>query len=150
MPGKIAIITPYKLQVTTLKLHLSHAFGTGETRDMEINTVDAFQGREVDVLVLSTIRVSHGTNPGGIGFLADIRRMNVALTIAKQSLWIMGHAETLQKDTNWASLVRDAKERRLVIAVEKPYFDFEMSLIHQNDQLLRKGKLRKSRWDQDQ
>lgn len=94
---------------------------------MEFNTVDGFQGREVDILVLTTVRSSIsdsrsvGENSNGIGFVADIRRMNVALTRAKISLWIVGNARTLQKNLHWATLVQNAKERNLFISVTKPY-----------------------------
>lgn len=94
---------------------------------MEFNTVDGFQGREVDILVLTTVRSSVsdsrsvGTNSVGIGFVADIRRMNVALTRAKISLWIVGNARTLQTNLHWATLVKNAKERNLFISVTRPY-----------------------------
>lgn len=92
---------------------------------MELNTVDGFQGREVDILVVSTVRASSGvteTNSSrSIGFVADVRRMNVALTRAKHSLWILGNVRRLQTNKNWGALVNDAKERNLVLSVKKPY-----------------------------
>lgn len=93
---------------------------------MEFNTVDGFQGREVDILILSTVRAAEssfapGIKSSNIGFVADVRRMNVALTRAKLSLWIMGNSRTLQTNQNWAALVQDAKERKLVITVKMPY-----------------------------
>lgn len=102
---------------------------------MEFNTVDGFQGREVDILILSTVRaaepnsVGPGINSSTIGFVADVRRMNVALTRAKLSLWIIGNAKTLQTNKNWAALIKDAKERNLVRKVKMPYRSmFEGSL----------------------
>lgn len=97
---------------------------------MEFNTVDGFQGREVDILILTTVRSSisdsgsTGTSSIGIGFVADIRRMNVALTRAKLSLWIVGNARTLQINPHWAALVQNAKERNLFISVSRPYDSF--------------------------
>ncbi|KAL6996088.1 hypothetical protein U1Q18_006225 [Sarracenia purpurea var. burkii] len=94
---------------------------------MEFNTVDGFQGREVDILVLSTVRAAESCSvatkisSSNIGFVADVRRMNVALTRARLSLWILGNARTLQTNHNWAALVRDAKERNLLMSVKKPY-----------------------------
>jgi senataxin len=94
---------------------------------MEFNTVDGFQGREVDILILSTVRAAdsnssmNGLSSSSIGFVADVRRMNVALTRAKLSLWILGNARTLQTNWNWAALVKDAKERNLVISAKQPY-----------------------------
>lgn len=79
---------------------------------MEFNTVDGFQGREVDILLLSTVRAAGAEEPrinsSNLGFVADVRRMNVSLTRAKLSLWILGNSRTLQTNQTWASLVEDA------------------------------------------
>lgn len=89
--------------------------------------MDGFQGREVDILLLSTVRATHSTtaaseiNSSTIGFVADVRRMNVALTRAKISLWILGNARTLQTNHNWAALLKDAKERSLIMTAKMPY-----------------------------
>ncbi|XP_059456145.1 uncharacterized ATP-dependent helicase C29A10.10c isoform X2 [Corylus avellana] len=125
--GRIGIITPYKCQLSLLRSRFSSAFGSSVVDDVEFNTVDGFQGREVDILILSTVRAgepssaSLGINSSSIGFVADVRRMNVALTRAKLSLWILGNARTLQKNHKWAALLKDAKERNLVISVKMPY-----------------------------
>lgn len=106
-------------------------FGPTVIADMEFNTIDGFQGREVDILILSTVRAAEscsrvdGLNSSSIGFVADTRRMNVALTRAKHSLWIFGNARTLLGNFNWAALVKDAKERNLVISVKRPYGQFK-------------------------
>ena len=79
------------------------------------------------ILILSTVRAAdssssmNGLSSSNIGFNDDVRRMNVALTRAKFSLWILGNARTLQTNRNWAALVKDAKERNLVISVKQPY-----------------------------
>lgn len=89
--------------------------------------MDGFQGREVDILLLSTVRAANpclptiGVSSSSIGFVADIRRMNVALTRAKLSLWILGNARTLQTNHSWAALIEDAKARNLVVPVKMPY-----------------------------
>ncbi|KAJ7962656.1 p-loop nucleoside triphosphate hydrolase superfamily protein [Quillaja saponaria] len=125
--GRIGIITPYKGQLSLLRSRFSSAFGSSIIADMEFNTVDGFQGREVDILLLSTVRASNlssaepGINSSGIGFVADVRRMNVALTRAKLSLWILGNARTLQSNHNWAALMKDAKERDLIVPAKMPY-----------------------------
>ncbi|XVF86232.1 hypothetical protein PTKIN_Ptkin18bG0023800 [Pterospermum kingtungense] len=122
--GRIGIITPYKCQLSLLRSRFSSAFGSSVIADIEFNTVDGFQGREVDILVLSTVRAassSTGTISSSIGFVADVRRMNVALTRARLSLWILGNARTLQTNPNWAALVKDAKQRNLVLSVKRPY-----------------------------
>ncbi|CAN0880373.1 Helicase SEN1 [Linum grandiflorum] len=127
--ARIGIVTPYKFQLSILRSRLSSAFGSSFVADMELNTVDGFQGREVDILMLSTVRASpsnsagKGTNSSSIGFVADVRRMNVALTRAKLSLWILGNARTLESNPTWAALVKDARERNLVISSRKPYHD---------------------------
>ncbi|TMW99862.1 hypothetical protein EJD97_001837, partial [Solanum chilense] len=125
--GRIGIITPYRCQLSLLRSRFSSAFGSSITADMEFNTVDGFQGREVDIVILSTVRAfeacSNATqvNSSRIGFVADVRRMNVALTRAKLSLWIMGNARTLRTNQNWEALVKDAKERELVMSLKRPY-----------------------------
>lgn len=125
--GRIGIITPYRCQLSLLRSRFSSAFGSSITADMEFNTVDGFQGREVDIVILSTVRAfkacSNATqvNSSRIGFVADVRRMNVALTRAKISLWIMGNARTLRTNQNWEALVKDAKERELVMSLKRPY-----------------------------
>ncbi|KAL3511525.1 hypothetical protein ACH5RR_024242 [Cinchona calisaya] len=124
---RIGVITPYKSQLSVLRSRFSSAFGSAILGEMEFNTVDGFQGREVDILVLSTVRAaelcsqSPRFNSSSIGFVADVRRMNVALTRAKFSLWIFGNARTLQTNENWASLLKDAKERKLARQVRRPY-----------------------------
>ncbi|KAG9449287.1 hypothetical protein H6P81_009252 [Aristolochia fimbriata] len=125
--GRVGIIAPYRSQVSLLRSCFASAFGSNVAADMEFNTVDGFQGREVDILILSTVRASDrgakepGIRSGSIGFVADVRRMNVALTRARLSLWIVGNAKTLQRNVNWAALLNNAKERGLVISVAKPY-----------------------------
>ncbi|CAH2037301.1 unnamed protein product [Thlaspi arvense] len=123
--GRIGIITPYKRQLAVLRSRFTSAFGSQVAADMELNTVDGFQGREVDILVLSTVRATHsapdGSNQSRIGFVADVRRMNVALTRARLSLWVLGNTRTLQRDHNWGALVKDAKEREAIIPVKRPY-----------------------------
>ncbi|KAI4355924.1 hypothetical protein L6164_004648 [Bauhinia variegata] len=135
--GRIGIITPYKCQLSFLRSRFLNAFGSSNIADMEFNTVDGFQGREVDILLFSTVRAANassgasGTNPSSIGFVADVRRMNVSLTRARLALWIFGNARTLQTNHNWAALVKDAKERNLVVSVKMPYHSmFETASIN--------------------
>lgn len=125
--GRIGIITPYKSQLSLLRSRFSSVFGSSISSEMEFNTVDGFQGREVDILILSTVRSSDTSsastrmNSSSIGFVADVRRMNVALTRAKLSLWILGNAKTLRRNSDWAALIKDAEERNLLISVGRPY-----------------------------
>ena len=122
------VITPYKQQLKVLQDRFSRSLGSGPSSEIEFNTVDGFQGREVDILILSTVRAP-GQNGkgntdgprGSIGFVADVRRMNVALTRARFSLWIVGNAATLQGSSHWAALLFNARERQLLYSVKKPY-----------------------------
>ncbi|TYZ63065.1 hypothetical protein PybrP1_006881 [[Pythium] brassicae (nom. inval.)] len=78
--GKVGMITPYSQQMEELRTRFRRALGERFDQEVEINTVDGFQGREKDIIILSTVRADP---KGGVGFLNDIRRMNVALTRAK-------------------------------------------------------------------
>uniref|UniRef100_A0A7N0ZSZ6 Uncharacterized protein n=1 Tax=Kalanchoe fedtschenkoi TaxID=63787 RepID=A0A7N0ZSZ6_KALFE len=111
--GKISvgIITPYKLQLKCIRREFEHIINSEEGNDLYINTVDAFQGQERDVIIMSCVRASDH----GVGFVADIRRMNVALTRAKRALWVLGNANALIKSDDWAALISDAKERKCYV-----------------------------------
>ncbi len=61
-----------------------------------IETVDSFQGKQMDVVIMSCVRASEPGLQTGIGFVSDMRRMNVAITRAKRALWILGSAATLK------------------------------------------------------
>ncbi|CAM6095945.1 unnamed protein product [Calypogeia fissa] len=128
--GRVGIITPYKQQLRLLQEEFGRALGSAAASDIEFNTVDGFQGREVDILILTTVRASSFSSEnsskqaGGIGFVADVRRMNVALTRARFSLWIIGNAATLKANSSWASLVSNAERRDVIYSVQKPYGSF--------------------------
>lgn len=107
--GKIGIITPYKSQLRELKTRFSNAYGASILEDIDFNTTDAFQGRESEIIIFSCVRASPA---GGIGFLQDIRRMNVGLTRAKSSLWVLGNSQSLIRGEFWKKLVVDAKTRK--------------------------------------
>jgi predicted DNA helicase len=86
---QIGVITPYRAQVRLLRERLADLTG------LEIDSVDGFQGREKEAIVVSLVR----SNPEGeIGFLADTRRTNVALTRARRKLLIIGDSATLAND----------------------------------------------------
>jgi superfamily I DNA and/or RNA helicase len=108
MKGKdIGIIAPYVAQIRMLDSILKTDPGWEELfrerlgdlralqmKEIEVKTVDGFEGREKEVIIFSTVR----NNPWGrIGFLADRRRMNVALTRAKRALFVLGSMTTLSK-----------------------------------------------------
>jgi len=106
----IGIISPYKEQVKLLKKLFINRFGRIITTQIDFNTVDGFQGQEKEVIVFSCVRAENHT---GIGFLADIRRMNVALTRARSSLWILGSKKALVNNKTWRDLIEDAMQRHV-------------------------------------
>jgi senataxin len=106
--GKIGIITSYKAQLNELKVRFRQRFGDNVFDEIEFNTTDAFQGREREIIIFSCVRAKA---TGGIGFLGDIRRMNVGLTRAKSSLWVLGDSRSLQQGEFWNKLIQDAKSR---------------------------------------
>ncbi|GAM89667.1 hypothetical protein ANO11243_077060 [Dothideomycetidae sp. 11243] len=108
--NKIGIITPYKSQLRLLKETFSNKYGNGILEKVEFNTTDAFQGRESEIIIFSCVRASPA---GNIGFLQDIRRMNVGLTRAKCSLWVLGNSRSLVRGQYWKKLVEDAQKRDL-------------------------------------
>ena len=107
--GKIGIITPYKSQLKLLGERFMRTFGPEISKTIEFNTTDAFQGRESEVIIFSCVRASDR----GIGFLSDIRRMNVGITRAKSSLWILGNSKSLMRGEFWNAMIQDAQARDL-------------------------------------
>ncbi|KAL7787987.1 SEN1 N terminal domain-containing protein [Trichoderma ceciliae] len=105
---KIGIITPYKAQLFALRSRFQARYGENITDVIEFNTTDAFQGRECEIIIFSCVRAS---STGGIGFMTDIRRMNVGLTRAKSSLWILGDSRALVQGEFWRKLIEDAQGR---------------------------------------
>jgi senataxin len=69
---------------------------------LEINTVDAYQGREKDIIIISCVR---GSQERTLGFLNDYRRMNVAITRAKHFLWVVGNSRTLKRNEHWDAFI---------------------------------------------
>lgn len=109
----VGFVSPYREQVNALRRELSRSSSSfSSTLSVEVNTVDGFQGREKDVIIFSCVRSSHR---GGIGFLRDIRRLNVAITRARFCLFVVGDVRTLVRDETWDALVRSARERKLII-----------------------------------
>ena len=96
-----AIISPYKEQTIRLEQMLP--------KDWEIDTVDSFQGNEKDVIYISLVRSNTESN---IGFLRDVRRMNVALTRARHQLVVVGDAATLAKDPFYAQFIQYCEDNK--------------------------------------
>ncbi len=97
----LAIISPYKRQVELLR-ELIEEQAELKFLAASINTIDAFQGQERDVVYLSLVR---SNDRGEIGFLGDTRRMNVAMTRAKRKLVIVGDSATIGSNTFYAALL---------------------------------------------
>lgn len=106
----LGIITPYSAQVEYL---VKLADASGEIEKIKhlvtINTVDAFQGQERDVIAISLVR---SNDKGEIGFLGDIRRINVALTRAKKKLIIIGDSATLSSHPFYLELLEYVQQKQ--------------------------------------
>ncbi|MED5485799.1 MAG: DEAD/DEAH box helicase family protein, partial [Candidatus Thermoplasmatota archaeon] len=113
-PSDIGVITPYNGQVRLLTDHFDSLGGIGKDEPfsgLEIRSVDGYQGREKEVIIFSTVRAN---KEGELGFLADKRRLNVALTRAKRGLIIVGNPQTLKRDETWKSWLEWIEERELM------------------------------------
>ncbi|KAJ9534358.1 hypothetical protein QJQ45_016051, partial [Haematococcus lacustris] len=117
---------------------------------VDFSTVDGYQGREADIVIFSCVRANNhqasgaaaeGSDAAGdpqalaraVGFLQDVRRMNVALTRARFSLWVLGHARTLAVSHHWRALLASAKERRYLLPTQA------LGMADMRDQLRRMG-----------
>ena len=89
-PSELAIIAPYDAQVQRLRSLLEEFLDLG----LEIDTVDGFQGREKDAVIVSLVR---SNDRGELGFLTEVRRMNVALTRARKKLIVVGDGALLAR-----------------------------------------------------
>jgi len=97
----IGIISPYADQVKIIQ----------EKTPVEVKTVDGFQGREKEIIIISTVRSNEN---GNIGFLRDLRRLNVAITRAKRKLIIIGNINTLKTNPTYARLIEFARENNVL------------------------------------
>lgn len=96
----IGIITPYKKQVRIIKEYLQRFNRDTWKIDVEVNTIDGFQGKEKDLVIFSAVRTGET-----VGFLADQRRLNVAITRAKYALWIVASRPCLYRNQCWRALI---------------------------------------------
>ena len=100
----IGIISPYADQVKIIQ----------ENTPIEVKTVDGFQGREKEIIIISTVR---SNNNGNIGFLSDLRRLNVAITRAKRKLIIIGNKDTLITNPTYKRLINFCEDEKLLVKV---------------------------------
>lgn len=112
----IGIISMYRAQLTKLRDAFIARYGREILSKVDFNTVDGFQGQEKDVIILSCVRA--GPNVSSIGFLSDARRINVAITRCRSSLFILGDAATLRRsDQLWSKIIEDANSRGSLLQV---------------------------------
>ncbi|KDN52050.1 hypothetical protein K437DRAFT_232872 [Tilletiaria anomala UBC 951] len=116
---RIGIVSMYKAQVEELRRVFATRYGAGILSKIDFNTVDGFQGQEKDIIILSCVR---GGPQATIGFLNDIRRVNVAITRARSSLFILGNTELLRQNDTWAALIERSAQAGLLKSVTPGYF----------------------------
>merc|ERR1719507_1925779 len=125
-PDQIGIITPYEGQRSHLVncMQYQGSLHAKIYQSIEIASVDAFQGREKDIIIISCVRSNEHQ---GIGFLADPRRLNVALTRAKYAVIVIGNPKVLSKQNLWNHLLQHYKDNGLLL--EGPLNNMKQSLI---------------------
>nr|XP_060613123.1 probable helicase senataxin [Anolis sagrei ordinatus] len=108
---QVGIITPYNAQKRRIRRQLDAEFG--ENGASEVDTVDGFQGREKDCIIVTCVRAN--STQGSIGFLRSLQRLNVTITRAKYSLFILGKLKTLMENKDWNELIQDAQKRGNIV-----------------------------------
>lgn len=89
---------------------------------IECNTVDAFQGREKDIIIFNCVRSNDiESSTGALGFLTDLRRLNVAITRPKHFLLVVGNAKTLCRNEVWNNLIDHCKAKGCFVEVSDPH-----------------------------
>jgi regulator of nonsense transcripts 1 len=123
---QIGVITPYDGQKKYVHEYMRRAGALASSLydAIEVASVDAFQGREKDFILVSCVRSSETQ---GIGFLSDPRRLNVALTRARLGLILLGNPRVLSKNALWAALLHHFKE--LDALVEGPLNNLQPSYM---------------------
>ncbi|VDP83096.1 unnamed protein product [Echinostoma caproni] len=109
--NNIGVIAPYTGQKTYLTQYLGE-LANGPKEKVEVSSVDAYQGREKDYIILSCVRSNRNRT---VGFLKDARRLNVALTRARFGLIVIGDPITLSTDPLWNDLLHFYHERDLLL-----------------------------------
>lgn len=112
----IGVITPYNAQKQGIINQIDQECKRTKleiNRTVQVGTVDGFQGCEKDCIIVSCVRAN--SLQRSIGFLADRQRMNVTLTRARLSLFILGHLKTLMEDKDWNALIQDATKRGAIV-----------------------------------
>lgn len=125
-PDQIGIITPYEGQRAHVVATMARNGPLRQTlyADIEVASVDSFQGREKDYIILSCVRSNEHQ---GIGFLSDPRRLNVALTRARFGLIVLGNPRVLSKQAVWSALLMHFKEEEVLM--EGPLTNLKQSMV---------------------
>lgn len=130
-PDQIGIITPYEGQrayiVQYMSLNSTLADKRQQYLEVEVTSVDAFQGREKDFIILSCVRANDLQT---IGFLSDPRRLNVAITRAKYGLIILGNPKALSRNALWNHLLVHFREKGCL--VDGPLDNLQLLMVQLN------------------
>lgn len=123
-PEQIAIITFYNGMIDILRSHLRYLSSSNNNNsdqkdesfydNLRIDTVDAFEGSDIDYVILICVRSNKKKN---IGFLSDMGRLNVALTRAKKGFFIIGNKKNFANDETWSNLINSLSIREVVCDV---------------------------------
>lgn len=126
LPSQIGVITPYEGQRAYVVNYMQRngSMRSQLYKDVEVASVDSFQGREKDIIILSCVRSNENQ---GIGFLSDKRRLNVALTRAKYGVILLGNPRVLAKQELWNSLLNHYRDNQLVM--EGPLNNLQASFM---------------------
>lgn len=119
--NSIGVVTPYNGQVELIKSLMStdeefKALSRRLSSEIEVKSIDGYQGRERDVIIFSAVR---SNRMGKVGFLSDWRRMNVALTRARNALIVIGDLDTLTEgDSHWAAFAKWCHGMKCIVDAE--------------------------------
>ena len=108
--SSIGVITPYQAQLKEITKSISK-----HTEKIEVKSVDGFQGKEKEIIIISCVRSKSKT--GTIGFLSNSKRINVAITRAKKALYIVGDVDSLKRNPTWNKLIQDAEARERLLTI---------------------------------
>jgi len=115
---RVGIISPYKQQVQLLRTLFKEFPG------VNVDTVDGYQGREREIIFFSSVRAPAKGSKANIGFLSDVRRMNVALTRPLSSLIVVGNSRALKSNEDWRAMVAHAVASNCYVRVQKKVEEF--------------------------
>ncbi|KAK9716247.1 hypothetical protein RND81_06G221000 [Saponaria officinalis] len=126
VPSQIGVITPYEGQRAYIVNYMARngALRQQLYKEIEVASVDSFQGREKDYIILSCVRSNEHQ---GIGFLNDPRRLNVALTRARYGIVVLGNPKVLSKQPLWNGLLTHYKDHECL--VEGPLNNLKQSMV---------------------